>query len=531
MTGSFPARRRTERLEDDPYRRAVVRLDDGSDVAYRDVRRFGTWLLARGTTSSSRLPWHSGSERSRSRRNSRRADSLGRRCGRRAPVKAVLLDQRARRRRREHLRGRGALARADPSAATRRRACDAPEVRALHRAIRRALRDGIGRQGATLRDYRDPNGRSGVDAGRVSGLRPRGLSRAGAAGLRSRGCGSRGAARGSALVPASSTMTAVTAHEPLPPRGRLVGNWTDRDGVDGLHGDPPPGGKRRGLRGARRRARDAGDRPALTRSQRRRVPTRSCSRAAARTGSRRRTASCDWLAERGHRIPDTGGDRAAGRRRGVSTTSGSATPSARPGPERPATRRATLPARDLERGSVGAGTGCTVGKLARPERAGRRAASASQGARSPGGGKVVGARRRERVRRGRRRRRRGPRRASGGDGGYRRTVDLLAAGESPLRPWREATTLVCVLTDAALTKTEAWLVARAASAGVARAVDPSATAVDGDVVYCVATGAYRVDAAHGGRRRGRCRREGDPGWGPAGDRRARLPGSAESGAG
>ncbi|MGZ4381983.1 MAG: DNA-formamidopyrimidine glycosylase family protein, partial [Gaiellaceae bacterium] len=32
-------------LEDDPYRRAVVRLDDGSDVAYRDVRRFGTWLL------------------------------------------------------------------------------------------------------------------------------------------------------------------------------------------------------------------------------------------------------------------------------------------------------------------------------------------------------------------------------------------------------------------------------------------------------------------------------------------------------
>src|SRR6266849_10481141 len=32
-------------LADDAYRRAVVRLDDGSDVAYRDVRRFGTWLL------------------------------------------------------------------------------------------------------------------------------------------------------------------------------------------------------------------------------------------------------------------------------------------------------------------------------------------------------------------------------------------------------------------------------------------------------------------------------------------------------
>src|ERR671934_1525304 len=29
---------------DDPYRRAVVKLDDGSDITYQDVRRFGTWL-------------------------------------------------------------------------------------------------------------------------------------------------------------------------------------------------------------------------------------------------------------------------------------------------------------------------------------------------------------------------------------------------------------------------------------------------------------------------------------------------------
>ena len=29
----------------DAHRRAVVRLDDGSDVIYRDMRRFGTWLL------------------------------------------------------------------------------------------------------------------------------------------------------------------------------------------------------------------------------------------------------------------------------------------------------------------------------------------------------------------------------------------------------------------------------------------------------------------------------------------------------
>src|SRR5438876_2909472 len=44
MTGSI---RHTppDALAVDPYRRAVVRLDDGSDVVYRDVRRFGTWLV------------------------------------------------------------------------------------------------------------------------------------------------------------------------------------------------------------------------------------------------------------------------------------------------------------------------------------------------------------------------------------------------------------------------------------------------------------------------------------------------------
>src|SRR5919107_2012306 len=29
---------------DDPYVRAVLTLDDGSEIGYRDVRRFGTWL-------------------------------------------------------------------------------------------------------------------------------------------------------------------------------------------------------------------------------------------------------------------------------------------------------------------------------------------------------------------------------------------------------------------------------------------------------------------------------------------------------
>src|SRR4029077_6602011 len=43
MTGSL--RHTSTGLAEDPHRRAVVRLDNGSDVAYRDVRRFGTWLV------------------------------------------------------------------------------------------------------------------------------------------------------------------------------------------------------------------------------------------------------------------------------------------------------------------------------------------------------------------------------------------------------------------------------------------------------------------------------------------------------
>ena len=50
------------------------------------------------------------------------------------------------------------------------------------------------------------------------------------------------------------------------------------------------------------------------------------------------------------------------------------------------------------------------------------------------------------------------------------------------------TTLVCVATDARLTKAEAVQVARMAQAGMARAVNPVHTPFDGDVTVCLATG-------------------------------------------
>jgi L-aminopeptidase/D-esterase-like protein len=50
------------------------------------------------------------------------------------------------------------------------------------------------------------------------------------------------------------------------------------------------------------------------------------------------------------------------------------------------------------------------------------------------------------------------------------------------------TTLVCVCTDAALDKRECGMVARTATGGIARAVDPTFTPVDGDVAFVLASG-------------------------------------------
>jgi len=145
-------------LAPDPYRRAVVRLDDSSDVAYRDVRRFGTWLLLDRDEIPTYLGARVGVE---PLAPSFTAKRLGARlAGRRAPVKAALLDQRV-------VAGLGniyadeALWRARVHPLRRAGEIDDDEVRRLHRAVRAALAHGIARQGATLRDYATPDGAAG----------------------------------------------------------------------------------------------------------------------------------------------------------------------------------------------------------------------------------------------------------------------------------------------------------------------------------------------------------------------------------
>jgi formamidopyrimidine-DNA glycosylase len=158
MTGSL-RHAPTGTLPDDPHRRAVVKLDDGSDVAYRDVRRFGTWLLLEASELGPYLDARVGPEPlSRRFGASNLAASLQHR---RAPVKAALLDQRT-------VAGLGniyvdeALWRARIHPLREARAVAPEETRTLHRAIRKTLELGIARQGATLRDYALPDGAAGT---------------------------------------------------------------------------------------------------------------------------------------------------------------------------------------------------------------------------------------------------------------------------------------------------------------------------------------------------------------------------------
>ncbi|MCG2621601.1 P1 family peptidase [Arthrobacter sp. I2-34] len=71
----------------------------------------------------------------------------------------------------------------------------------------------------------------------------------------------------------------------------------------------------------------------------------------------------------------------------------------------------------------------------------------------------------------------------------RQAGDRTPGGHGPLN-----TTLCVVATNAVLDPAEAKRTASAAHAGLARALDPSHTLVDGDVVFCLATGARPLAA-------------------------------------
>ena len=275
------------------------------------------------------------------------------------------------------------------------------------------------------------------------------------------------------------------------PSGFRLGHWTDPDGRTGCTVILPPPGSRGGVdvRGGGTGTRELENLSPLANSE---GPNAVLLTGGSAFGLAAADGAVGWLEERGLGRPTPGGavplvptavvfDLAEG------------SPGARPGPAQGYAACGAAQAEGWKLGAVGAGTGTAVGKLYGRERATRGgvgfaattladgtivaaiAVANAFGDVIAGDGQLLGAPRDDR-------------------GQLLRTSDLLL-GMPELPPVRYLstadtgnTTLVCVCTDASVDKRTCAIVARMASAGVARAVDPSFTPIDGDVVFCLASG-------------------------------------------
>ncbi len=139
----------------EPFARLEFILDDRSRLVYTDVRRFGTFYLTKSTDEIvGRLGIEPlGTEFTRSAL----AGYLGTRA---TPVKSALLNQ-------ERIAGIGnmyadeALFAAGIHPLRASRSLDQQEIAALHRSIRAVLKRAVKNQGASIRNYRRPDGSVG----------------------------------------------------------------------------------------------------------------------------------------------------------------------------------------------------------------------------------------------------------------------------------------------------------------------------------------------------------------------------------
>jgi len=145
---------------DTPYQRVVFTLDDGQVVRFCDPRRFGTGELALGAGAlEAFFAGRLGIEPLGEELTGPRLKALAR--GRRAPVKAFLLDQR-------HIAGVGniyadeALFRARIHPLRPAGKLTLGQCEALAEAVRYALNRGLDAGGATIDDFRHPDGVSGA---------------------------------------------------------------------------------------------------------------------------------------------------------------------------------------------------------------------------------------------------------------------------------------------------------------------------------------------------------------------------------
>jgi len=170
-------------------------------------------------------------------------------------------------------------------------------------------------------------------------------------------------------------------------------------------------------------------------------------------------------------------------------------PTVRPGPEMGYDAASSAKSEEFAQGSVGAGTGATVGKVLGLERAMKGGVgSASSASVRLDGGLVVGALAAVNAFGDIRDPKTGhviagPRQE---DGTLGDTVELLPEAAARMG-WGEYTTLGIVATNARLSKAGANKVAQMAHDGFARAVQPVHTTVDGDVAFAASVG--KVEAA------------------------------------
>jgi len=276
--------------------------------------------------------------------------------------------------------------------------------------------------------------------------------------------------------------------QPVPlPDGFLVGHWSDPEALTGCTVVIPPAGTRGGVwvQGGGPGTRETDTLNPLSRSE-------EASAILLTGGSAFGLAAADgvvrWLEEHelGYWTP-------AGRVPLVPTAViydlANGDPKVRPGPEQGYAACEDANGGVPERGGVGVGCGATVAKVLGRERGGAgglgyagmrtgagetvaavAAVNAAGDVLAEDGSVLVGPR--------------------GDDGEMLRGADAFVAMERApdFKAPEGNTTLVCICTDAALSKRDCGMVARAATGGIARAVDPTFTPVDGDVAFVLASG-------------------------------------------
>jgi len=139
----------------EPFSRLEFILDDRSSLVYTDVRRFGTFCLAKNPDE---IVGGLGIEPLGGKfTSSALAEYLGSRS---TPVKSALLNQ-------EHIAGIGnmyadeALFDAGLHPLRPADSLNRQEIAALHRSIRSVLKRAVENQGASIRNYRRPDGEAG----------------------------------------------------------------------------------------------------------------------------------------------------------------------------------------------------------------------------------------------------------------------------------------------------------------------------------------------------------------------------------